>query len=148
MSKIEHSALLEFSAQQMYDLVNQVDRYPEFLPWCAASEILAETDDSMTAMIKIKKGIIEKAFTTENQLIPTQSITMNLINGPFKSMQGLWQFKTLSDTACKTSFSLEFTFDSKLLALTLTPIFTKIADTMIGAFQQRALDIYGENDAS
>ena len=128
MRKIEHQALINYSAQQMYQLVNDVAAYPEFLPWCAASEVISITETQMTASLSIKKGGIAKTFTTKNELLTDNSITMNLVDGPFKHMQGIWHFKPLADDACKVSFSLDFSFDNKLLALTLGPIFAKIAD--------------------
>jgi ribosome-associated toxin RatA of RatAB toxin-antitoxin module len=142
MSKIQHEALLSFSAEQMYNLVNDVTAYPEFLPWCAATKILSQTDSEMLASLTIKKGVIEKTFTTKNQLVPLRTITMNLANGPFQHMQGLWTFTPLTDDACKVSFSLDFVFNNKLLALTLGPLFTNIANTMVDAFQKRAEQLY------
>lgn len=147
MSKIDRQAILGYSCEQMYSLVNDVKSYPEFLPWCAAATVMSHTDTEMLGELTIRKGKLEKTFSTRNELSLNESITMNLENGPFKHMQGLWHFKILSEQACKVSFSLDFVFDSKLLALTLGPIFSKIADTMIGSFQQRAQQIYGNNDA-
>lgn len=147
MSKIDRQAIISYSCEQMYSLVNDVASYPEFLPWCAAAKVMSQSDIEMLGELTIRKGKLEKTFSTRNELNLNESITMNLENGPFKHMQGVWQFKALSEDACKVSFSLDFVFNNKLLALTLGPIFAKIADTMIDLFQQRAQKIYGDDDA-
>lgn len=146
MSKIKHQAVVAYSSQQMYDLVNDVAAYPQFLPWCAASEILSQTSNEMTATITIKKGIVEQTFTTKNDLVTSQSIIMNLINGPFRFMRGEWKFDKLTATECTISFSLEYEFNNRLLAFTLESIFSNIANTMIDAFEKRAAQVYGSHD--
>lgn len=143
MSKIEREAIVAFSCRQMYDLVNNVPAYPEFLPWCKGARVISVDEQRMTGELTIKKGSLEQTFTTENDLQKDESVTMNLLDGPFTHMQGRWQFKALSVDACKVSFSLDFAFKNKLLSLTLGPVFSKIADTMLDAFIQRAEQIYG-----
>lgn len=143
MQTIEHSAYLDFSAEQMYCLANDVANYPEFLPWCSATHVLEENDSSMTASITVKKGFVEQTFTTDNLLVENQSILMKLRKGPFKTMMGEWQFVALGEGASKVCFQLKFEFDSRLLSMTLGPVFTKIADTMIEAFVERAKQVYG-----
>ena len=147
MSKIDREAIIAFSCEQMYALVNDVPAYPEFLPWCAAAKVLSHNQTEMLGELTIRKGKLEKTFSTRNELTLNKSISMNLENGPFEYMRGVWQFKPLSEQACKVSFSLDFAFNSKLLAFTLEPIFSKIANTMIDLFQQRAQQIYGDEHA-
>lgn len=143
MTTISNQAILNYSAKQIYDLVNDVAAYPEFLPWCHATTVIEQSNEAMVASLTVKKAAIEKSFTTENSLIPYESISMNLVDGPFSHMKGLWQFVELAEDACKVSFSLDFSFNSKVLTLTLGPLFSKIADTMVSAFEQRAIDVYG-----
>ena len=144
MKTIEHSAYLDYSAEQMYRLANDVAHYSEFLPWCAATKVISESETAMTASITVKKGPVEQSFTTDNTLDKNAAIHMQLRDGPFKTMTGQWTFKPLSDTACKASFTLQFEFESKLLALALSPLFEKIANTMIDAFVARAGEVYSE----
>ena len=106
---IQRSALLPYPAKALYDLVNDVARYPEFLPWCSASTVLAESDTAMRAELTVAKGSITQRFTTRNVLVPGQSIEMNLEEGPFTQLHGVWTFKALGDKACK--ISLDLTFD-------------------------------------
>ena len=145
MTKIKRHAIVEFSAQQIYALVNDVAAYPEFLPWCASSEILQQTDNTMVATLEVQKGKFRQAFTTENKLDEPNSIIMQLKNGPFKELRGEWHFIVLHEHACKVTFELDFAFNNKILALILDPLFKQMANTMITAFSKRAEDVYGEN---
>ena len=145
MTKIKRHAIVEFSAQQIYALVNDVTAYPEFLPWCANSKILQQTDHKMEATLEVQKGKFRQAFTTENKLDKPNSIIMQLKNGPFKELRGEWHFIFLHENACRVTFELDFAFNNKILALILDPLFKQMANTMITAFSERAEDVYGEN---
>jgi len=142
MHHISKSALVPFSPQQMYELVNNINDYPQFLNWCEGASILNESDDQITASVQINKGGLKKTFTTVNTLKPFQLIEMQLLEGPFEKLSGEWRFEPLGENAAKVFLDLEFTFKSKLLDMSLSPIFTKIANSQLDAFVARAKKIY------
>lgn len=126
----------------MYQLVNQVNQYPQFLNWCSDASILKQSDDKIIASVKINKGIFNQIFTTINTLTPHQKIDMQLKEGPFKHLSGAWIFTKLSSSACKIELNLEFSFSSKLVDITISPIFTSIANSQLDAFIARAKQVY------
>ena len=140
---IQRSALLPYPAQSLYDLVNDVARYPEFLPWCSASEILEVSEQHMLARLVVAKGGLSQQFVTRNLLVPSERIEMNLAEGPFKELHGVWQFKALNDKACKISLDLFFDYSGPLVKASLGPQFNQAANTMVDAFCQRAKQLFG-----
>jgi len=140
---IQRSALLPYPAQALYDLVNDVARYPEFLPWCSSSTVLEQTDTLMRARVEPAKGGISQSFVTRNVLVPGQSIEMNLEEGPFNQLHGVWTFKALGEKACKISLDLSFDYAGPLVRATLGPIFNQAANTLVDAFCQRAKQLNG-----
>lgn len=140
---IQRSALLPYPAQALYDLVNDVASYPEFLPWCSASEVLESSEAQMRASLTVAKGGISQRFITRNQLVPGESIVMELEQGPFSQLHGIWHFKALTDKACKISLDLSFDYDGPLIKATLGPLFNQAANTMVDAFCQRAKQLHG-----
>ena len=140
---IQRSALLPYPAQALYDLVNDVASYPEFLPWCSASEVLESSEAQMRASLTVAKGGISQRFITRNQLVPGESIVMELEQGPFRQLHGIWHFKALTDKACKISLDLSFDYDGPLIKATLGPLFNQVANTMVDAFCQRAKQLHG-----
>ncbi|MDF2077775.1 type II toxin-antitoxin system RatA family toxin [Pseudomonas mendocina] len=142
-TRIQRSALLPYPAKALYDLVNDVASYPQFLPWCSASEILEVSETHMLASLEVAKGGIGQRFVTRNVLLPGQRIEMNLQEGPFTSLNGVWEFKALGDKACKISLDLTFDYAGPLVRATLGPLFNQAANTMVDAFCQRAKQLYG-----
>jgi ribosome-associated toxin RatA of RatAB toxin-antitoxin module len=142
MPTISRSALVMFSCQQMYQLVNDVAAYPEFLTDCKASKIIAQTDTSMTASLLVAKAGIQKWFTTENTLIENQQIILTLVDGPFKKLSGCWQFEPLSEQACKVSLTLDYEFSNQLIAAAFGSIFSSLANSLVQQFSQRAKEVY------
>ncbi|NLU13579.1 MAG: type II toxin-antitoxin system RatA family toxin [Gammaproteobacteria bacterium] len=142
-TRIQRSALLPYSAAALYTLINDVRNYPQFLPWCSASEVLEQRDGFMRAALMIAKGKLSQRFVTRNTLVPNQSISMALEEGPFSQLQGIWEFKALSADACKISLDLEFDYAGPIIKATLGPLFTQAANTMVDAFCQRAKELYG-----
>lgn len=140
---IQRSALLPYPAQALYDLVNDVASYPQFLPWCSTSEVLEESEAQMRASLTVAKGGISQRFITRNQLVPGKSIVMDLEQGPFKQLHGVWHFKALTDKACKISLDLAFDYDGPLIKATLGPLFNQAANTLVDAFCQRAKQLHG-----
>lgn len=144
MPEIHREALLPYSAECMYDLVNDVARYPEFLPWCGAATILDSTDSLMRASIVIKKVGVSQSFSTENRLVPYEKITMSLLNGPFRSLHGVWQFSAIQSLGCKITLDLAFEFLSSIIYLPVKKIFEPAADSLLQAFVTRAHELYGK----
>jgi len=145
MSHIQRSALVHYSPEEMYKLVNDVADYALFLPWCRSSEVKSETDSEMVASVEIAKGVLNKTFTTRNQLQKGQRIELELVDGPFKKLTGSWQFDALkTENACKVSLDLEFEFDNAMMSLAAKPIFTQIANSLVDSFCKRAVVVYGE----
>lgn len=145
MSHIQRSALVHYSPAEMYQLVNNVADYASFLPWCRSSTVISETETEMLASVEIAKSVLNKTFTTKNSLEKDKRIALQLVDGPFKKLNGHWQFDTLkTDNACKVSLDLEFEFDSAMMSIAAKPIFTQIANSLVDSFCKRAVDVYGE----
>lgn len=143
MHKISKSAIVPYSCSQMYQLVNQINDYPEFLNWCSSASILNQTEHKITASVHINKGAFNQSFTTVNTLTPDIRIDMQLKEGAFKQLQGAWIFTALNDNACKINLELEFSFASRWVDIAIAPIFTAISNAQLDAFVARAKTIYG-----
>lgn len=142
MPQIQRSALVAFSAQQMFQLVNDVHAYPEFIPGCVNSEVLSANEHSMMASVSVAKGGISNRFTTSNRLTPGQTIEMSLVDGPFKDLRGIWRFEPLDDSACKVTLDLQFEFASQMVSAAFGKIFNDIVGSMVQAFSDRAKRVY------
>jgi ribosome-associated toxin RatA of RatAB toxin-antitoxin module len=142
MYQLSKRAIVPYSAEQMYQLVNQVDDYPKFLNWCSSASILKQTATQITASVEINKAGLTQSFTTINTLTPNQRIDMTLKEGIFKQLNGAWIFTKLNDNACKVVLNLNFSFSSKIIDMAISPIFTKIANSQLDAFITRAKNIY------
>ena len=144
MTSISKSALVPYSPAQMFALVDAIEVYPEFLPWCRATKVLSRTDDEVRATIELSKGGVEKAFTTCNRNQKNKMIEMRLVEGPFKRLEGYWRFDALGDEGCKVSFDLEFEFASRMLDMVVGPVFSQIANSLVDSFHRRAVEVYGK----
>lgn len=142
MANIKRSALVPYSAEQMFALVDDIGAYAEFLPWCRHATVHSRTTDSVEASIEIAKGALNKAFRTRNILHASEQIEMQLIDGPFKHLHGYWRFDPLNDKACKVSLDLDYEFSNKVMGLAIAPIFNQIANTLVDSFVQRAKQYY------
>jgi ribosome-associated toxin RatA of RatAB toxin-antitoxin module len=129
----------------MYDLVNDVGAYAEFLPWCKSSKVIEQSEQTMIASIEMSRGVLNSTFTTKNNLQPGSMIELSLVDGPFRKLSGSWRFETLkSENACKIILELDFEFDSKLMSIAAKPVFTQIANSLVESFSKRAVEVYGE----
>ena len=144
MHRSQKSVLVPFSARQMFDLVDDVARYPEFLPWCGGSEVLAQTDGGKTARVDINYHGVRAHFTTDNVNAPPESIVVTLRDGPFRHLHGEWRFIALAPDACKIEFELAYEFATHLLERVVGPVFSHIADSFIDAFVRRAEALHPE----
>lgn len=140
---VQKSALVKFSAQQMFNLVDDIESYPQFLPWCSSSRILRREADIVDGQIDIAKAGFHKSFATRNRLDPGGKIYMSLLEGPFKSLEGVWSFMPLREDASKISLDLEFEITSAFASLAFGPVFNQICNTMVTSFTQRAKTVYG-----
>lgn len=143
MATISRSALVMYSAEQMFDLVNDVQAYPQFLPNCAAAEIREQSGSEMIAALQIKKGGLSKWFATKNKLVGKEKVVMALVDGPFEMLSGAWEFIKLDDNACKVVLNLEYSFNNGLVEMAFGGIFKEVANNMVSAFTNRAKNVYG-----
>ena len=143
MPDLHKHALVPYSAEKMFEVVNRVDLYPEFLPWCAGSQILQQTEDSMTASVLMKKGPLDQSFTTKNKLIAGKQIDLELVDGPFKKLTGQWLFEDIANHGSKVTLHLHYEFSSSIIAMVVGPVFNQIANTLVDSFCQRAEQLYG-----
>lgn len=144
MPAIRRSALVRHTPQQMFDLVNDVESYPLFVPWCRAARIDARAPGELIATLEIAKGRLSREFATRNLLRPPGRIEMQLVRGPFRSLAGEWSFTDYGAGLCRVEFSLAFEYSSRLVALTLGPLFVRVTDSLVQAFCRRAEQLYGE----
>ena len=143
MALVEKTVLIEHTPAQMYALVDDVERYPEFLPRCARTALRIRDEHTTVATLHIDFLSVKSHFTTENMKDFPTEMRMKLVDGPFRSFDGTWHFKPLGDTACKIEFRLSYEFSSKLFEKIIGPVFSRIANTFIEAFVQRAAQVYG-----
>jgi ribosome-associated toxin RatA of RatAB toxin-antitoxin module len=150
MAEIEKSVLVEYSASQMFALVDNVEEYPKFLPWCGGTLVDPQDEVTTHATIKIDYHHIQHSFTTKNKRSPPSLtapglIEMSLLDGPFEHLDGYWQFTPLSENACKIQFRLHYTFSHKILEKLVGPVFHMIANSFVDSFIERAEMIYGKS---
>jgi len=144
MPSIQRSALVLHSPDQIFDLVNDIEAYPQFLPWCKSSEIITKTSDKVTASLTISKAGLNHNFTTENFNIRGESIKIKLVDGPFNHLEGFWQFKPIGNNdGTKIQLDMDFEITNRVLAAALGPVFTQISGSLVDAFCKRAQEIYG-----
>jgi ribosome-associated toxin RatA of RatAB toxin-antitoxin module len=137
------SVLVGYSAQRMFELVDAIETYPQFLPWCSAADVEYRDEVRTRATIHVNYHGIKQSFTTENAKEPPQTMTVKLVQGPFRVLEGEWRFLILNEHACKIDFRLHYEFASKLLEKLVGPVFGYIANTMVDAFVKRAEKLYG-----
>ncbi|GGX00205.1 type II toxin-antitoxin system RatA family toxin [Undibacterium macrobrachii] len=143
MAVVKKNVLVAFSAEQMFALVEKVEDYPLFLPWCGGVEVAERTDTHLKATLSINYHGIKQSFTTQNVNSPPHSMEMHLVDGPFKQLHGTWTFTALRKDACKIEFDLRYEFSSKLLEHLIGPVFSKITNSFVDAFCERAEAVYG-----
>jgi ribosome-associated toxin RatA of RatAB toxin-antitoxin module len=144
MKRIARSAIVEHSAEEMFALVDDIESYPRFLPWCSAAKAEERTPAGARATLTVGMRGLRQAFTTRNELRPGEAMEMRLVKGPFRRFAASWRFKPLSAEACSVEFSLEYEMAGPLARI-LEPLFDRIADTMVDAFTRRAAELYGKS---
>jgi len=142
MRKVNRSALVPYSAAEMFALVDNIEAYAEFLPWCASAKVHVRTGDLVEATLDIRRAGIHKSFKTRNQLRTNERIDISLVSGPFRHLAGGWRFQALEDRACKVSLQLEFDFEHAIASLFFGRVFAEISNSLVDAFTRRANDVY------
>ena len=146
MKIVQKSVLIWYSAQQMFDLVTDVEHYPQFLPWCDQTKVLERDGQGMLAEIGIAFAGIHQKFTTRNTHVPGREVHVKLVSGPFSNLDGHWDFTPVGENgeqACRIDLELKYGFQNVALAALVGPVFDKIAGTMVDAFVKRAEQVYG-----
>ena len=149
MKQVNKSVLLWYSPHEMYELVTAVADYPKFLPWCERADVLEKTSDGMTAKLHLAYGGVHYAFTTRNTHTPDQSVVLELVDGPFSMLAGTWRFVPLPAAdgplaaACKIEFELRYAFAGGALEALISPVFDRIANTLVDSFVKRAEQVHG-----
>ncbi len=141
MKEISRSAIVEHSAAEMYALVDDIEAYPRFLPWCKEARVEL-VGGKKRATLAAGLGGIRQSFTTLNENRPDEAIDLRLVEGPFKHFSAAWRFTPLSERACEIAFSVRYDFSSRALGKLLEPLFNEIADTMVDAFKRRADELH------
>ena len=143
MGQVEKSVLIAYSAQQMFDLVDRCEDYPQFLPWCARTECSFRDAETTAATLHVNYHGVKFHFTTRNGKEAPNWMKIRFVDGPFKRLEGSWNFHALREDACKVEFCLHYEFSSKLLEKVIGPVFNRIAATFVEAFVKRAEQVYG-----
>ena len=148
MKQVKRSVLLWYSSREMYDLVTAVDAYPQFLPWCDRAEVLEQHADGVTACVGLAYGGVKHAFTTRNTHVAADQVAMRLVDGPFSLLDGVWAFRPIGAPgidrpACKVELDLRYAFSSRALELVVSPVFDRVANTLVDSFVTRAEQVYG-----
>ena len=142
MAQVEKTVLVGHSAQRMFDLVDMVECYPEFLPWCGGIDLIQRDEAVTVATLHIDYHRIKQNFTTENHKTYPSMMEIKLKDGPFRHLEGVWRFIPLSDDACKIEFRLNYEFSNAFLEKLIAPVFSHIANTFVDAFVKRAEQVY------
>ena len=143
MESIQRSALVPYTAEEMFALVSDIESYPRFLPWCSDTRVLSRDSDEVRASIEFSVSGLTRSFTTRNRFQINKIIEIRLVDGPFSRLDGYWQFDRLGEEGSKISLFMEYDFDNRMLGMVVGPVFNQIANTLVDAFQKRAVEVYG-----
>ena len=152
MKHVKKSVLLWYTPHEIYRLVTDVEKYPEFLPWCERVDVLGRDEQGPTARLHLAYAGIRHAFTTRNVQVADESVHLMLVDGPFSLLDGMWRFVPLplpaasggvDSVACKIEFGLRYEFSNAILEAAISPVFDRIADTFVDSFVRRAEHVYG-----
>jgi ribosome-associated toxin RatA of RatAB toxin-antitoxin module len=143
MQVVERSALVIYTPAQMFALVNDVARYPDFLPWCIGVKVEEVSATERIAALKIARGVLQTEFTTRNTLLPDAQIHMQLMHGPFRDLTGLWRFEAIGARGSRVEFRVQFEFKNRLTAAAFDAVFETLCGSIVDAFAQRAQRVYG-----
>ena len=142
MRELHRTVIVPYTPAQMFELVADVERYPEFVPWCADSQLLERDDDSLVGRLEMAMGPLTGGLTTRNRLEPPGAMTLELVEGPFSQLQGEWQFKSLGETGCQVDLQMRFAFSNPVKNLVLGAAFEQTCNRLVDAFVARAAEVY------
>jgi ribosome-associated toxin RatA of RatAB toxin-antitoxin module len=145
MPRVQRSVLVPFAASQMFELVKDVESYPQFLPWCEAAALEAPEAGRTLGTLHINARGIKQQFTTENTLEPPERLVMSLVSGPFRRLEGVWEFTTLDEYATRVSLDVEFETSGGLVGMLVSPVFGDILSSLVDAFVKRAGVLYADD---
>jgi ribosome-associated toxin RatA of RatAB toxin-antitoxin module len=140
MREVKRTALIAETPARMYRLVNDIERYPEFLPWCTAARVDSRKEGEVVATLTIKRGPLHAEFTTRNLLEPDQRVLMQFVSGPFRVLEGLWTFTALGELGCRVELEMRFEFANRVAGTLFEPLFENTAASLVDAFVKRARD--------
>lgn len=143
MPVVNRSALVPYSAAQMYALVDDIEHYPAFLPWCRSAREWSRSEEEVRASLEMQRGPLHRTFTTQNRLQRNKMIEMRLVEGPFRHLEGFWRFGEITENSSRVVLDLEYEFSSRLLQVAIGPVFGQIANTLVDAFCERARVLHG-----
>ena len=143
MRKVNRSALVPYSAEDMFALVADVEAYPSFLPWCSDVEVHYRRDNIVEATLELHRGRLSRRFRTRNTMTPSQRMQLALVGGPFRHLSGGWEFQQLGQSGSKVELRLDFEFDSRMLDMMIGAYFEEICNELVTAFTQRATQVFG-----
>ena len=144
MAEVVKTVLVPYSTSEMFELVDKVEEYPDFLPWCGGTELHFRDDTTTEATIHISYLHVKQHFTTQNTKRAGEEMLIRLKRGPFRKLEGYWRFKPLAESACKIEFVMHYEFASGLLEKMLGPVFSMVTNSLVDAFVHRAEQVYGE----
>ena len=138
MRDVKRSALIAEKPMRMYELINDIESYPQFVPWCTAARVVSRTPAEIVATLNIKRGPLKAEFTTRNLLEPASRVLMQLVSGPFRVLEGLWTLTTLGDLGCRVELEMRFEFSNRVAGKLFEPLFEDTAASLVDAFVRRA----------
>lgn len=138
MREIKHSALIAQPPRRVFEIINDIERYPEFLPWCTHAKVLSKTDQELVATVGVRKGPLQGEFTTRNELEPDKRIVMRLVSGPFRQLEGEWVLTPIGDAGCRAELTMKFAFKNALSAVLFEQKFAETMTSLVDAFVARA----------
>ena len=144
MTRIARTAMVNHSAEEMFDLVNDIEQYPKYLPGCAGARVINRTDEELVGELKLSKAGVSQKLVTRNRLDRPNSIRMELVEGDFTAFDARWDFTSLGDSACRVSLTMEFKIKSSLLGFAAEKLFSAVANSQVDAVVKRASQVYGQ----
>jgi ribosome-associated toxin RatA of RatAB toxin-antitoxin module len=145
MRRVDRSALVPYSPQQMFALVTDIESYPQFVPWVASAELVGRTDREVIGKLQMERAGIRETFTTRNTLKSPDEIVLTLVDGPFRKLEGHWKFEDLQGRGTRVALTIEFEFANPMLSLLLSRTFEKSCAELVDAFVARARSVYGQS---
>lgn len=143
MANISRSALLPYRAQQLFDLVNDIEAYPHYMDGCVGAQVLHREPGRVEARLDLSKGGVSHSFVTRNRMVDARHISLELVQGPFKQFQGRWEFTPLGESACKVSLDLSFRVNNAVLGVAASKLFDSVTSNLVAAVEKRAKELYG-----